>query len=102
MRFYTQFTDHRKQNAINNLTMPTSPRKSDYQHDFYSTLSVSIENSEDPEEVLKEVSAHLHKERPALIVYFVFAKQRGTWLDKLRCYFNSEVATIKTWIRTLD
>lgn len=52
MRFYTQFTDHRKQNAINALLMPTSPRKQESPlHDFHTTLAVSFAQSEDEEEV---------------------------------------------------
>ena len=52
MRFYTQFTDHRKQNAINALLTPTSPRKLESPlHDFHTTLAVSFAQSEDEEEV---------------------------------------------------
>lgn len=52
MRFYTQFTDHRKQNAINSLVTPTSPRKNDSPlHDFHTTLAVSFAQTDDEEEV---------------------------------------------------
>jgi hypothetical protein len=91
MRFYTQFTDHKKQNGINNLVMPTSPPKSDYNlHDFHTTLAISLETTEETSDILQSVKTHLQKERPTLIVFFVFSSQQSSWLDKLKCYFRSD------------
>lgn len=42
------------------------------------------------------------KERPTLIVYFIFETQKSDWLDKLKCYFNNESNTIKSWVNSLD
>jgi hypothetical protein len=50
MRFYTQFTDHRKQSGINLILNPSLPRKNAYEiHDFHTALTISIEIREDEE-----------------------------------------------------
>lgn len=103
MRFYTQFTDHRKQNAINALVTPTSPRSSQPPlHDFHTTLAVSFPQSEDEEELTEAVQRLILKERPTLIVYFVFARQQASFFDKLRCYFKSDGLEIKAWVTALE
>ena len=53
MRFYTQFTDHKKQNGINTLVNPTSPRKDNkFMHDFHTTFTISFQADSDESEIL--------------------------------------------------
>lgn len=98
MRFYTQFTDHKKQNGINTIVIPTSPRKANSaMHDFHTTFTVSFETSSEEAEIMESADECLRKERPTLIVFFVYSNQQSGWFDKLRCYFKSDGPDLKAW-----
>ena len=89
MRFYTQFTDHKKQSGINHLVNSKSPPKNKNSvHDFHTTLILTLEANEDEEDIILAIKKQLAKEKPTLLAYFVYsANQEQSWFDKLRCVF---------------
>lgn len=96
-RFFTQFSDHLKHEAIMNIVTPTILRSSAQKMgNFYTTLVLSIDCHQALEFAMQKLNEYLSKSKPSIILVYIFRKKEVDFLSIISCYMN-QTTDFKIW-----
>jgi hypothetical protein len=96
-RFFTQFSDHIKHEAITNIVTPTILRNSTQKtSDFQTTLVLSIDCHQALEIAMQKLNEYLSKSKPVVILVYIFRKKEVDFLSVISCYMN-QTTDFKIW-----
>lgn len=103
MRFYVQFNDHVKHEAMNKLVSPSILRNSlSLQSDYHTTLLLSIDNEVPIEDALETLRSYILKARPTIIVFFLFQKKEESFFEKLKCMATNKTTDFNVWEKSVS
>ena len=65
--------------------------------DFHATLLLSFDNDLPIEEAMEHFQSYIWKDKPTVVVFFVFDKQQGSFLDKFNCMVGNKTGDLAVW-----